>query len=62
MAFAVKRTAKEIDDLMNLASEWGDRGGSSCPGASYESGVVAAIRWLKGLTDEFPIEYEPEDD
>ncbi len=56
------RTESEINDVLNRAAAWEERGGSAVPGQSFEVGVGAGIRWLIGDTDENPIEVEPEEE
>jgi hypothetical protein len=53
----VKRTQKEIDDVLNKAADGIDKG-SRWGGMSYEQGVDAALRWITGETDENPMEDE----
>ena len=61
MGYKLKRKDDEINAQLNTASAWEEHGGSSVPGMSYEQGVQAAIRWLAGETDEWPIAEEPEE-
>ena len=49
------RTEKQIDDVLNAASE-GIEKGSKWRGMSYEQGVEAGIRWLIGDIDDNPME------
>lgn len=58
--YEVKRTNKEIDDQLNLANAWEEKGGSSVRGMSYEQGVKAGIDWVLGDIDHLPIEDRPE--
>lgn len=53
-------TASDINNQLNDAATWADEGGSSLPGATYEQGVEAAIKWIIGDTKEFPIQELPE--
>jgi len=52
--YEVRRNTDEIDDVLSKAQENAD-GGSQWPGMSYEQGVVEAILWLTGQTDENPM-------
>lgn len=54
MAEAIKRSESEIDDAVNQAQEGVDQG-TKWPGMSYEEGVVAALMWVAGHTDEHPM-------
>lgn len=38
----------EIDNVLNTCMEQMDEGGSRWPGMSYEQGVEAALRWVRG--------------
>ena len=58
--YRVKQTDRAINDQLNVAGEWEEAGGSAKPGKSYESGVLAGIRWVIGDTDEVPIQEGPE--
>lgn len=61
--YAIKRSEKEIDDILNKAQGWEDSGSTGLSGMTYEQGVTAGIRWACGDIDEIPIETEaPEDD
>ena len=48
MMYEVKRTDKEINDLLDRCAEQEDKGGSRYPGMSYEQGIRAAIDWITG--------------
>lgn len=58
--YLLKRSNKEIDDCLNSANDWEERGGSAVPGMSYEQGVKAGIAWAIGDTEVHPIEEDPE--
>jgi hypothetical protein len=62
MAYRLKRTDEEIDNCMNSANAWEERGGSAVPGMSFEQGVKAGIAWVIGDTEEHPISTEPDPD
>ncbi len=61
MAYEVKRTDEEINDQLNRGAAWEEAGGSSVPGMSFESGVLAGIRWAIGDSEDAPIESDPEE-
>jgi hypothetical protein len=46
----------EIDAAQNAANESVDEGKSNWPGMSYEQGVSNTIAWMKGESDENPME------
>lgn len=52
----MERTEKEIRELIAAALEYVHKGGSKYPGMSYEEGVVAALDWITGETDDYPME------
>lgn len=58
--YLLKRTNDEIDNVLNSAADWEERGGSAVPGMTYEQGVAAGIRWAIGDTEEHPIGPEEE--
>lgn len=62
MSYAIKRTNTEIDNLLNSAAQWEERGGSAVPGMTYEQGVAYGIRWLVGDIQGHPIEEDPPDE
>lgn len=39
---------EELDTLLNWCVEAEERGRSHFPGLSYEEGVAAVIRWMRG--------------
>lgn len=45
---------KEIDEVANWAVGQMDQGVSSVPGMTYEEGVDATIRWMRGETEDRP--------
>jgi hypothetical protein len=59
--YGVNQKDKDINEQLNLGAAWEEAGGSAAPGRSYESGVLAGIRWVVGDTDETPIEEGPEE-
>jgi hypothetical protein len=61
MKYTLKRSDDEINAQLNTAAAWEDSGGSSVPGMTYEQGVAAALKWLIGDSDEWPIAEEPEE-
>jgi hypothetical protein len=52
----IMRTDDEIDEQMNLAVDSIDAGRSKWPGMSYEQGVDAALRWVRGESEDKPME------
>lgn len=61
MRYKIKRKGNEIDAQLNTAAAWEDAGDSSVTGMTYEQGVAAAIKWLTGDTEEWPIQEEPDE-
>lgn len=53
--YEIKRTAEEIDRVMNWAAEGVDEG-SHYPGMSYEDGIRNAIEWIVGDQEDAPDE------
>lgn len=49
-------TQEEIDEENNRACEQTERGGSTCPGQSYEEGVAAALDWVSGNREDKPMD------
>ena len=47
---------KEVDEVQNQAQENIDEGKSDFRGESYEAGVVAAIRWMRGEEELNPMD------
>ena len=60
--YTVKRTNEEIDNVLNSANAWEEKGGTGVPGMTYEQGVKAGIDWVLGNTNEMPIETDPDPD
>lgn len=58
----IKRTDEEIDNCLNSAAAWEERGGTGVPGMTYEQGVTAGIRWATGDSEDHPIETDPDPD
>ena len=52
----IKRTKEEIDEQVNRAHETAED--SRYFGMTFEQGVIAAIEWILGETDELPMEDE----
>lgn len=49
------RTEGEVCELLNQVDEREWEGeGSRFPGMSYEQGIMEALRWVIGDTDEYP--------
>ena len=53
---ALKPSEAKIDDVENKAQENLNEGISAFPGDSYEAGVVAAIRWMRGEEELNPMD------
>jgi len=47
----LKPSQSRIDDVENRAQENINEGKTNWPNESYEAGVVAAIRWMRGEDD-----------
>jgi hypothetical protein len=41
-------TDDEVNEILNWCAEAEDSGDSKYPGMTYEQGVDAAVRWMKG--------------
>lgn len=54
--YRVMRIKEEIDNLLNKATEAVDAGKSKYNGMSYEEGIIAALDWVFGNTDDHPLE------
>ena len=52
----IKRTDKEIDNVLNNASEENSKGSTKWPGGTYEQGVENALMWVLGDRDSNPME------
>ena len=50
----VKKTKREIEDVIVQVSERESQGGSRFPGMTYEEGINAALRWAIGETEDHP--------
>lgn len=57
----IKRTNKEIDELLNLVNSRINDGGTEFGGMTYEQGVEAGIEWILGRTNEHPYEVTADD-
>jgi hypothetical protein len=51
----IKRTEEEIDEVLNLASNFVEHGRTSWDGLTYEEGVEAALLWLFGESADNPM-------
>ena len=58
MSYTVERSDEEIDRVLNTAAFQCDTRTSRYRGLSYADGVMAAVGWLIGNTDESPFEEE----
>ncbi len=52
----VVRSQEEVDALVNRAVDVIDAAGTLYPGMSYEEGVIEAVRWLLGESNDNPME------
>ena len=50
------KTENEIYDVIDQATEIVSEEGTKCAGMSYEDGVIAALEWVIGRTDNSPVE------
>lgn len=53
--YRVQRTDEEVNALLYEALERVHTGNSKFSGLSYEEGIVAAIDWLNGDTEDNPM-------
>jgi hypothetical protein len=53
----IERSQSEIDDVRGVATDAMDAG-SKYPGMSYEEGIIAALDWATGESDDNPMEDE----
>lgn len=51
----IVRPDREIDAVLNEAEESGERGKTQFPGKTYEEGILAAIQWMLGVSDDHPL-------
>ncbi len=54
--YKIKRSEEEIDNTLNSAIAWEEKGQTAVRGMTYEQGVIAAIRWITGEIEDRPIE------
>ncbi len=54
--YAIKRTEKEINKLLDHCSDSEETGESTASGMTYEEGIKTAILWLTGDGFSHPIE------
>ncbi len=52
--YTIERTEQQINELLDKALEAFDKG-TNYPGMSYEQGILDAIYWLTGQTDDDPL-------
>lgn len=55
MAYQIKRSEKEIDEVMDKAADAEDSGRTQWPNMTYEQGVRQAIAWIIGDDDVNPM-------
>ena len=53
--YTIQRTDQQINDLLNKAINAFDNG-TNYPGMSYEQGILDAINWLIGQTNDNPLD------
>lgn len=53
--YAIQRTEKEIDGLLNQCIEAEEKGKSKFPGMTYEQGIKDGIDWLTVKSTENPL-------
>ena len=52
------KTDEEIEEQIDKATEWINKGQTAVSGMTYEEGVRSALDWAIGNMDEKPIEKE----
>jgi len=52
----IKRTDKQIDEVLNKCAELFDQGINPWPGETYASGVQNAILWMIGQVNDDPMD------
>ncbi len=60
--YSVVPTNSEIDEVLNKANAWEERGATGLFGMTYEQGVKAGIDWILGDCADEPIEAESPQD
>ena len=58
MAYAIRRSEREIDDVLNKCFEIEDEAENRTnrPDLTYEQGVSSALRWVIGWTNFGPLD------
>lgn len=59
--YEIKPKSEVIDQQIDAASAWENKGTTAVRGMTYEQGVLMALRWVIGDDDALPIEGEPEE-
>lgn len=54
--YAIQRTTKEIEELIDQCAEARAMGKSKYPRMTYEDGIRAAIEWLTDKQAEHPLD------
>jgi hypothetical protein len=52
--YTIERTDEEIEDLLDKVVD-SFNNGTNFPGMSYEQGIMYAIQWLTGQSDDNPL-------
>lgn len=52
--YTIERTDEEIDELLDKVVD-AFNNGTNFPGMSYEQGIMEAIQWLTGQSDDNPL-------
>jgi hypothetical protein len=55
MAWNITRPDDEIDDVLNIAADQEEQGGTAYPGMTFEQGVAQGIEWACGASDDRPL-------
>jgi len=56
MEYCINRNEGEIDALRNQCVKSEESGVSRHPAMTYEQGIEAAISWIMGEVDQYPID------
>lgn len=55
MSYNIEVTEEEIDNVVDKCTEQRAKGGSKWHGMTYEEGVLAALDWVTGNSEDNPI-------
>lgn len=61
-SYAIARSGEDVDEQLDRAVAWEEKGETAVHGMTYEQGVLAGIRWVVGDTEDIPVESGPESD